>query len=295
LKQRHAQRHILAFLPLVASSQKFVAACVAEGLNAVHIDGEDPQRDQKLAAFRAGAITLLSNASLLHTGVDIPVCDATLNLRPTKSKVLYQQIVGRSTRCQPGIVDMIPDPVGRLQAIERSSKPKAYIIDPLWLTKDFDLVTPSYLIASSEEEANEMNKRAGSSYSLRSLRSQVQREREEAVRRRLEATARFREGKVASQYFAACTHDRLLLDYAPVYPWERAKPTRFTCRLLERDGIDPETVSGQGEADAILKAIGRRKNRRLPEIRSLAAAAEQGVDSETLWSMTMAEARKYGL
>jgi superfamily II DNA or RNA helicase len=294
LKQKHAQRHILAFLPLVASSQKFVAACVAEGLNAVHVDGEDPQREQKLAAFRAGNITLLSNASLLHTGVDIPVCDATLNLRPTKSKVLYQQIVGRSTRCQPGIVDTIPDPVGRLQAIERSSKPKAYIIDPLWLTKDFDLVTPSFLIASSEEEANDMNKRAGASYSLRSLRSQVQREREEAIRRRLEATARFREGRVAADYFAAGVKAHDVLTYEPVYAWECAPAVRFSRLLLEKAGIDSDSVASEGKARQILRAIGIRRYRRLPEIRSLAAAAEQGVDSETLWSMTLAEARRYG-
>lgn len=186
LKAKHSERHILAFLPLVASSQKFAAICRQEGLNAVHVDGEDPERAQKLESFRQGRIQILCNANLLHTGVDFPICDGTLNLRPTKSKVLYQQIVGRSTRTVPGIVDEITDAAGRLQAIAQSAKPRSYIIDPLWLSADYDLVTPSFLVAPDEEFAAQMNKRAGSSYNLRSLRAQIQREREEAIRRRLE-------------------------------------------------------------------------------------------------------------
>jgi hypothetical protein len=270
-----------------------VEACKAEGINAVHVDGEDPERDQKLELFRQGKIALLSNASLLHTGVDVPVCDATLNLRPTKSKVLYQQIVGRSTRTEPGIVDEIPDAVGRLQAIARSSKPRAYIIDPLWLTKDYDLVTPAFLIAPDEEFANEMNKAAGTSYSLRALHSQVQLAREEAIRRRLEATARFREGKVAAQYFAVCIEDHALVDYQPVYSWETRPPVNFTRGLLSKAGIDPETVPSEGLARQILLAIGRRRYRGLAEIRSLGSAWDQKV--ENIWGLTAKEARLYQL
>lgn len=283
LKQRHSQRHILAFLPLVASSQKFVAACVAEGLNAVHIDGEDPERDQKLERFKRGEITLLSNANLLHTGVDMPVCDCTLNLRPTKSKVLYQQVVGRSTRTVPGIVDSFNDAPGRLRAIAGSSKPKAYILDPLWLSKDHDLVTPSFLIAPDQDFANAMNAKAGSSYSLRALSRQVQLEREEAMRRRFEATARFREGRLNAHYFAASTKDSWLVNYTPVYKWETAPPTKFSCLLLDKAGIDPASVSGEGHARALLRAIGRRRYLGLREIRDLADAAENGVTD--LWNL----------
>jgi superfamily II DNA or RNA helicase len=291
LIKKHASRHILAFLPLIASSKKFVAACKAEGLNAVHIDGEDPERDQKLELFRQGKITLLSNANLLHTGVDIPVCDATLNLRPTKSKVLYQQIVGRSTRPEPGMVDSLPDKADRLLAIALSSKPKAYIIDPLWLSADHDLVTPSFLIAQTEEEAVQMNERAGPSYSLRTLHSQVQREREEAVRRRLENVAKFREGRLPAKYFAASIGDHALFNYEPVYSWEKVKPGNFTRALLARAGIDPETVDSEGLARAIMQAVGRRRYQGLAEIRALGFAAQHQV--ENLWKLTTKEVRAH--
>jgi superfamily II DNA or RNA helicase len=291
LAQKHAQRRILAFLPLVASSQKFVAACRAAGINAVHIDGEDPEREEKLESFRQGKISLLSNSNLLHTGVDLIPCDATLCLRPTRSKVLYQQIVGRSTRTIPGTIDGLDNAEVRKNAIAESVKPQSYIIDPLWLSEDHDLVTPPFLVASTQEEAEAMVKAAGNSYSLTGLRSDVQREREEAIRRRLEATARFREGRIAAEYFAAAIHDRTLLNYQPVYSSEKRSPVNFTRSLLSRAGIDPESVPSEGLARAILLAIGRRRYKGLSEIRDLGAAVDAGLESEQLWKLTAKEAR----
>lgn len=295
LLEKHASRHILAFLPLVASSEKFVRACQAAGINAVHVDGEDPLRNEKLQAFKDGQIQLLSNSNLLHTCVDMPICDATLNLRPTRSKVLYQQIVGRSTRTVPGLIDGIEDTRGRLQAIAASSKPKAYIIDPLWLSTDHDLVTPSFLIAQNQEIAVEMQQRAGKSYSLRGLNHQIQAEREEKIRRRLEATARFREGRLSADYFAAATSDHELAEYEPVYRWETQVPRPFTRLLLEKGGIDPDTVRSEGQARKVIRAINIRRYKRLAEIPALANAVEAGVDHETLWNLTLQQAQKYGL
>jgi len=291
IKAKHSQKKILAFLPLVASSQKFVAACQAEGLAAVHIDGEDEQRDEKLELFRQGKIQLLSNAALLSTGVDIPCCDCTLNLRPTRSRVLYQQIVGRSTRTLPGVIDGIPDIAKRLEAIRNSAKPQAYILDPLWLSEDHSLVTPASLIAQTEEEAEAMRSRATGSYSLRYVQRQIQLEREESIRRRLEATARFREGRITAELFAAGTHDRDLLNYQPVYAWERQPATKFSRLLLEQRGIDPDSVQGEGHARALIAAVNRRRYRKLPEIRALAAAA--AAEAADLWTLTAIQAGRY--
>jgi superfamily II DNA or RNA helicase len=291
IAERHADRHILAFLPLVASSQKFVAACKAAGINAVHVDGEDPERDTKLKAFRDGQIALLSNSNLLHTGVDIPICDATLNLRPTKSKVLYAQIVGRSTRTVPGLVDDIPDAIGRLQAIARSSKPRAYIIDPLWLSAEHDLVTPSFMIAPDQDFAVEMNRAAGKSYSLRVLRSVVQEQREAAIRRRLSDVARFRDGKVNADWFAASIQDHELVNYQPVYQWETKPTVRFSRLLLEQAGIDPDSVGSEGKARQVLRAVNKRRYKKLAEIRALAPFVRESTGiSDNLWLLTQREA-----
>jgi superfamily II DNA or RNA helicase len=290
LKEKHASKHILAFLPLVASSQKFVRACQAAGINAIHVDGEDPLREQKLEAFKKGQITLLSNSNLLHTGVDMPVCDCTLNLRPTKSKTLYCQIVGRSTRTVPGLIDSLSEAPARLQAIAGSQKPKAYILDPLWLSADHDLCTPSFLIAPDEGFANEMHKAAGTSYSLRAVARRIQAEREAAIRRRLEGVARFREGRLPAKYFAAAIQAHALVNYEPVYAWETQPSTNFSKLLLGKAGIDAESVCSEGEAREVLRAIYKRRNRKLAEIPALALAAERGI--EDLWSLTAEQARR---
>jgi superfamily II DNA or RNA helicase len=289
LKANYSHRHILAFLPLVATSQKFVRACREVGLNAIHVDGDDPERDIKLQSFRDGRITLLANASLLTTGVDIPICDATLNLRPTRSKTLYQQIIGRSTRTSPGVIDGLETAQDRLRAIAASSKPDALILDPMWLSDDHDLVTPSFLIAADQEQAIEMQRRAGREYSLRALQSQIQAEREEAIRRRLESVARFREGRVNWAYFGAATGDHALVNYQPIFKWEEKPPTNFSRLLLGKAGIDPDSVASEGLAREVMRAIGQRRYQGMPEIRELSVLAESQGVSDKLWKITRHE------
>jgi superfamily II DNA or RNA helicase len=288
IKERFNDRHILCFLPLVASSKKFVEACLLEGIVAVHVDGEDPLRDQKLQAFREGRTTLLCNSNLLHTGVDLPVCDATLNLRPTKSKVLYTQIVGRSTRTHPGAIDNCETVEDRLKAIAASPKPNAIIIDPLWLSQEHDLVSPAFLIAADQEMAEEMAKATKDkpSFSLREIQADIQAQREAAIRRRLEAAARFRTGMLPAEYFAASIQDHELVNWKPVYAWEkRARPSSFTKTLLANAGIDPDTVQTEAHARKIMQAIGKRRYRKLAEIRDLA-----GLEGDDVWTLTRQEA-----
>jgi superfamily II DNA or RNA helicase len=293
LAREHSTRHILAFLPLVASSEKFVAACVEAGINAVHVDGEDPNRAQKLQAFKDGRIQLLSNSNLLHTGVDFPVCDATLCLRPTRSKVLYQQVIGRSTRPLAGLVDAQESVQGRLEAIRTSTKPDALIIDPLWLSNDHDLVTPGFLIAENQEEAEEIERRAKNKkdYSLAAIKAAIQREREEAIARRLANAARFREGRLDYQYLAAQTGEHRLLTYEPWTKAECRPPSNFTLQVLRRMGIDTENVTSAGLAEEVKKAIGRRRYQGRAEIRELAPIAETlGVNPE-IWKIKKTDTR----
>lgn len=294
IKLRFNDRHILAFLPLIASSQKFVEACLSEGINAIHVDGEDEQRDQKLQAFREGRITLLSNSNLLHTGVDIPCCNATLNLRPTKSKVLYTQIIGRSTRTHPGVIDHCQSAEERLQAIAASPKPHSIIIDPLWLTLEHDLVNPAYLIAADQEMVEEMKKATNgkNGYSLRSIQAAVQAQREEAIRRRLERVASFRERTINAKWFAANIKDHDLVNYRPVYKWETQPATNFSRLLLSKAGIDPDTASSEGEAREVLRAIYKRRHKGLCEIPELAGIVELEGVSERVWTIKKKDTRR---
>ena len=59
-------------------------------------------RDAQLEAFRTGAFRAMANRDVLTTGFDLPEVDCLAMVRPTMSKSLWTQIVGRCLRTTPG-------------------------------------------------------------------------------------------------------------------------------------------------------------------------------------------------
>ncbi len=107
---RHAQgRRCLAFTPTVATSQELVVACTAVGLRAVHVDGTTPdeQRRDAIGSLQDHHIDLVSNCGVFLEGTDIPAVDCVVVARPTKSRPLYAQMVGRGFRIFPGKNDCL--------------------------------------------------------------------------------------------------------------------------------------------------------------------------------------------
>lgn len=65
------------------------------------------ERDRLVAAFRRGEITCLVNCTALGTGFDVAEVDLIGLLRPTRSRGLYYQMLGRGTRLAPGKKDCV--------------------------------------------------------------------------------------------------------------------------------------------------------------------------------------------
>jgi DNA repair protein RadD len=68
------------------------------------VTGETPltEREESIAAFKAGAIRCLVNVNVLTTGFNAPQVDLLAMLRPTLSTGLFVQMVGRGTRKADG-------------------------------------------------------------------------------------------------------------------------------------------------------------------------------------------------
>jgi len=64
-------------------------------------------RSETLEAFRAGAFRVLVNCALFTEGFDEPSISCVAIARPTKSRALYSQMVGRGTRLAPGKADCL--------------------------------------------------------------------------------------------------------------------------------------------------------------------------------------------
>lgn len=84
------------------------------GYSAQAIDGSTPdkQREEIMAKFRNGEITVLCNVGIISEGISINDVTCCLLLRPTESHALYWQQAMRCMRYQPGKVATIIDCVG---------------------------------------------------------------------------------------------------------------------------------------------------------------------------------------
>lgn len=71
-----------------------------KGISAAHIDGSFSEKERRkvLDDFRSGKIKVLTNCQLLTEGFDEPSIEALIIARPTSSKTLYTQMVGRGLR-----------------------------------------------------------------------------------------------------------------------------------------------------------------------------------------------------
>jgi len=73
---------------------------------------EDTQRELVISNFKSGKLPVIVNVGVLTTGFDFEPTDCILMCRPTKSKILYTQIIGRGLRTSEGksnclIIDVV--------------------------------------------------------------------------------------------------------------------------------------------------------------------------------------------
>jgi len=244
-------RKVLVFLPLIATSQSFCSICREHGLNAEHIDGMSPDRQSKLERYAKGKIDVLCNAMLLTEGYDCPEISCVVVLRPTRSRALYSQMVGRGTRTFPG-------------------KENLLLLDFLWLHEAHSLIRPAHLVAQSEEVAEEMTKEAEKlgrdgqmSLDLKVLESECRKQREAKLQEELALKARKKARTIDAMEFALSIHSSALAEYQPTMPWELEAPSIGQIDVLTHNGIDISTVKSKGHASKIIDVLMLRNRLKL--------------------------------
>jgi ATP-dependent helicase IRC3 len=128
-----AGRPGIVFTPTVAVARAMAEAFVSAGIAAATVDGMMPtvERRRTLAAFSAGELAIIANCGVLTEGYDEPRVSCVVVARPTRSKGLYTQMVGRGTRLHPMKRDLL-------------------VIDLVGATGRLDLVTAATLFGVSE-------------------------------------------------------------------------------------------------------------------------------------------------
>jgi len=99
-----SDRKTLVFVPTVAMAEAVSNQFQATGANADWVCGATPldERRALLNRFTEGKTQIVVNVGVLTEGYDEPSVDCILVARPTKSRPLCQQLVGRGCRKFPG-------------------------------------------------------------------------------------------------------------------------------------------------------------------------------------------------
>lgn len=273
-------RRTLIFLPLVATSKKMVALLKARGFNAEHIDGKSEDRREILQRLHDGKIDVLCNSMLLTEGFDEPSIDCVICLRPTSSRAMYSQIIGRGTRLCPG-------------------KENLLILDFLWHSAKHDLCSAAHLIAPKAETAvrmRQMSEKAGAGKQLELLElesdasDEIRKEREDSLANKLRLLSTKTRKLLDPLQYALSVHDDDLQDYEPSMPWESQPATEKQLSFLEKNGFDPTTIINKGYAAKIIDKMEQRKKAGLCTPKQMKMLQRYGYENSGDWSFTAANA-----
>ncbi len=102
------EKQTLCFCVDVAHAHSVAHAFNENGINAAAVSGDmdRSQREKALSDFHEKKIQVLANCMVLTEGYDEPGITGIIIARPTKSALLYTQMIGRGTRLHPGKEDV---------------------------------------------------------------------------------------------------------------------------------------------------------------------------------------------
>jgi superfamily II DNA or RNA helicase len=126
----------LCFTPTIHEAEIFAQLLQERGIAAEPLSGQSIDRDEIVARFRNSQIKVLCNCMVLTEGFDCPDCDTIILLRPTQSRALPVQQIGRVTRLWP-------------------TKEFGLLLDFFWLTARHKLCRPADIEGVERESSPE--------------------------------------------------------------------------------------------------------------------------------------------
>lgn len=222
------------------------------------------KRRKILKQFAENEIQIVCNVGVLTEGFDDPGVEVIVMGRPTKSRALYSQMCGRSTRPLPGLVDGPETAEDRKLAIEFSRKPSCLVVDFVGNSGRHKLVSTADILGGKiSDEAIEEAVRAARKSSKPVRMDAMLDEQEKAIaQRHLAEEARRARLQVQANFRAHAVSPFDVLGLQPVRERGRDTGKKLTVRqheVLLKQGIDSNTMS-YAQAKAVLNEMFRRFN-----------------------------------
>lgn len=268
-------RQTLVFCASVQHAERF-----AEILNrhrdgcARFVCGETPrdERRELFAAYGRREFQILTNYGIVTEGTDLPGIEVVVLARPTKSRALFEQMIGRGLRPLPGVVDGPPTAEARLAAIAASAKPYCEVIDFAGNAGKHKLVTVSDVLGGKYDEdvrdraakkAAKASERGVPADVAELLKASAQEIHDAEMKKQADQRAaeeRRRMIIARSSYKTSEVNPFDLYDVRPPKEvrWDGVRrPTEKQLAALERYGIDA-SKSSIGEAGRLLSELAGR-------------------------------------
>ena len=162
-----SRKSTLVFCVDLAHVADLTATFRSHGCDARFVTGNTAKRtrDERLDAFRKGECPVLLNCGVFTEGTDIPNIDCVLLARPTKSRNLLVQMIGRGMRLHPGKTNChVIDMVASLEAGVVTT-PTLFGLDPAAMVDeanvhDLKIVKERRDIEERSEEASKASEKA---------------------------------------------------------------------------------------------------------------------------------------
>lgn len=275
-------RPTIVFTPMIKSSQAMATALQSLGIKAEWVSGDDTDRKKKIDRYQRGELQVLCNAQVLCEGFDAPHTAAIVLCRPTKSRPLYSQQVGRGTRLANGKTDCI-------------------VIDFAWLTAKHNLIKPVELCDKTgiDQEALDiaqdlMEKDPGLDIVEAVKRGEDEHRKQQVLRI-----------KAREQ---AISYGRRVVDFSPIavhdilgIPWKgsrsgdavitRASPKQV--QLLGRMGVQDAPNMSKARASTLLDYMFSQSRQNRASIKQIGYMIANGVAPDVARAMPKAEASKF--
>lgn len=255
------------------------------------------QRRETFRKFSNGQTQILVNVGVATEGYDNPAVEVILQARPTKSRCLYSQMVGRSTRPLPGIVDQWTEAEDRRAAIAGSSKPTCLVVDFVGNAGRHKLMTTADILGGKTsdeavERAIAQAKKKGKALNMvEALADAESSLRMEAEQRRLKDAARRAKVVARAQFSTRSINpfDVFQMEPARERGWDKGKTlSEKQTNLLRKQGIDPADMS-YAQGRQVLNEMFRRWDGKLATLKQCNLLQKHGYETKDL---TMADAGK---
>lgn len=266
-------KRTLGFSPSVnlASYTSNIFNRIIPGMSAfVHAKTDRDDRKRILLDYRKNKILCVWNCGIFTEGFDDDGVELVV-LKPTKSRALCAQMIGRSLRPLEGTVDGPFPKLIRKYRIRQSAKPCATILDFYGITGKHKLITPADILGGnfSEETIREVNllaRKSGKPVRVSELLDEEEeKQKKQREEKRLAEEARKARLVAKADYKKRAVDPFNLLDIKPVVSrgWDKGKEfTEGQRASLRRNGIDPEEIE-YAQGKQLLGALAERVRLRL--------------------------------